>query len=158
MASRRSVCRSLVAASARALGLAATVSRDLDASVQKADVISCCTLSQAPLVRGAKLSPGAHLDLIGAFKPSMRESDDEAMRRATIFVDTFDGALKEGGDIVIPLNSGVISRDDIVADLFGLTRGEHPGRTSPTEITAFKSVGTGLEDLAAAALAFRLAG
>jgi ornithine cyclodeaminase len=81
----------------------------------------------------------------------MRESDDEAVRRARLYVDTREGALAEAGDIVQPLLAGVISRADIVGDLFDLCRGEAPGRRSAEEVTLFKSVGTALEDLAAAA-------
>jgi ornithine cyclodeaminase len=115
--------------------------------------VSCATLSAEPLVRGAWLRPGAHLDLVGAFTPEMRESDDDAVRRALIYVDTREGALKEAGDIVQPLEAGVIDRADIIGDLFALSRGEAPGRRSADEITLFKSVGTALEDMAAAKLA-----
>jgi ornithine cyclodeaminase len=85
----------------------------------------------------------------------MREADDEAVARARVFVDTRAGALAEAGDIVQPVRRGVIAEADIAADLFDLARGAHPGRTSPEEITLFKSVGTALEDLAAAELAIR---
>lgn len=97
-------------------------------------------------------APGTHVDLIGAYKPDMRESDDDLIANARIFVDTREGALKEGGDLVIPLNAGVITPDAVVADIAELVRGDHPGRTGDDEITLFKSVGTALEDLAAATL------
>lgn len=135
------------------LGLEATVADDLAAAAASADVISCATLSEAPLIQGAWLKPGAHLDLIGAFKPSMRESDDEAVKRATIFVDTRAGTLSEAGDIIQPIRAGVISADDIAADLAELAGGAHAGRAREDEITLFKSVGASLEDLAAAMLA-----
>lgn len=134
------------------LGLKVEPVRDLEAAARQADIISCATLSTVPLIKGAWLKPGAHLDLIGAYLPEMRESDDEAVKRATIFVDTKGGALKEGGDIVQPLKSGVIKESDVVADLFDLCRGKHKGRSSAEEITLFKSVGTAVEDLAAAQL------
>lgn len=134
------------------LGLKVEAVRDLEAAVRSADIVSCATLSTTPLVKGAWLKPGAHLDLVGAYLPEMRESDDEAVRRATIFVDTRGGALKEGGDIVQPLKSGVIKETDVAADLFDLCRGKHQGRRSAEEITLFKSVGTAIEDLAAAQL------
>jgi ornithine cyclodeaminase len=134
-----------------------SVAADLEAAVREADIISCATLSDAPIVQGRWLKPGAHLDLIGAFTPSMRECDDEAVRRASLFVDTFDGALSEGGDLVQPIRAGVIGRDAVKADLFQLARGTHPGRTSDGEITLFKSVGAALEDLAGAILAFETA-
>jgi ornithine cyclodeaminase len=128
--------------------------KDLETAVRSADIVSCATFSSAPLVRGAWLKNGAHLDLVGAFTPEMRESDDEAAGRARLFVDTRAGALKEAGDIVQPLRAGVIRDSDVLGDLFDLCRGKIGGRSSPDEITLFKSVGTALEDLAAARLAF----
>jgi ornithine cyclodeaminase len=129
---------------------AVRVADDLEAAVRAADIVSCATLSPTPVVRGAWLRPGAHLDLVGAFTPAMRESDDEAVKRARLYVDTREGGLKEAGDIVQPLQAGVITRADIVGDLFDLCRGQAPGRRSADEITLFKSVGTALEDLTAA--------
>ena len=129
---------------------------DLEAAVRGADIVSCATLSSEPLVRGAWLKPGAHLDLVGAFTPTMRESDDEAVRRSRIFVDTREGALKEAGDLMLPLQAGVLRESDIVGDLFDLCRGRAQGRRDDSEITLFKSVGTALEDLAAATLAYKL--
>jgi len=126
---------------------------DLEAAVRGAHVISCATLSKDPLVRGDWLQPGQHIDLVGAFRPDMRESDDTAIRRARVFVDTRDGALAEAGDIVQPIESGLLDRDDVAGDLFDLTRGERAGRRFYDQITLFKSVGTALEDLAAAELA-----
>ncbi len=134
-------------------GVAASVSGDLDASVAAADVISCVTGATSPLVKGALLKPGAHLDLIGGFNLGMRESDDDCVRRATIFVDTREDAVL-AGDLAQPLAAGVITAADLVADLADLVAGRHPGRTSDDEITFFKSAGTALEDLAAAQLAF----
>lgn len=142
---------------ARALGLDAHVVTNLEEAARKADIISCATLSNEPLIKGEWLKPGAHLDLVGAFKPSMRECDDEAARRATIFVDTFDGALKEGGDIVQPLETGVIQRKDVVAELADLVTKRHVGRRDEKQITLFKSVGAALEDLAGAILAYEWA-
>ncbi|MBP1885451.1 ornithine cyclodeaminase family protein [Sinorhizobium mexicanum] len=134
--------------------IAVTIATNLEAAAREADIISCATLSSEPLVRGDWLKPGAHLDLIGAFKPTMRESDDRAAERSSIFVDTREGALSEGGDIVQPIRSGVITEDAVCADLFDLARGAHPGRRTAEEITLFKSVGAALEDLAGAVLAF----
>jgi ornithine cyclodeaminase len=130
---------------------------DLEAAVRAADVVSCATLARDPLVRGAWLAPGAHLDLVGGFTPQMREADDAAIRRSAVFVDTRDGATQEAGDIVQPLASGVLTREAIRADLYDLARGTAPGRTAPDEITLFKSVGSALEDLAAAQLAYEMA-
>lgn len=131
-----------------------TVTEDLEAAVRSVDVISCATLSTAPLVQGAWLQAGQHVDLVGAFKPDMRETDDECMRRARVYVDTREGGLNEGGDIVQAVRSGALTEADIQADLFELCRGEKPGRGNDDEITLFKSSGTAIEDLAAAKLAF----
>ncbi|MBB3946564.1 ornithine cyclodeaminase [Rhizobium skierniewicense] len=139
---------------ARQHGFNASACDDLEEVARKADIISCATLSHEPLIKGDWLKPGAHLDLVGAFKPTMRESDDVAVRRATVYVDTVEGALKEGGDIVQPLQAGIIQRDDIRAELSDLVTGRHKGRQSENEITLFKSVGAALEDLAGAILAY----
>ena len=128
------------------------VAGDLDAAVAKADIVSAATMSRLPLVHGAALRPGTHVDLVGAYTPEMRESDDAAVTRASLFVDTRVGGLHEAGDIVQPLKAGLIAEADIRADLFDLCRGHHAGRMSAEEITLFKSVGTALEDLAAARL------
>jgi ornithine cyclodeaminase/alanine dehydrogenase-like protein (mu-crystallin family) len=134
-------------------GLKTGVAGDLEAAAGKADVISCATLSTAPLIRGRWLRPGQHVDLVGAFNLHMREVDDEALRRARIFVDT-DAALHEGGDVAVGVKNGAIDRSDVVADLAGLCAGAS-GRRSDQEITLFKSVGAAIEDLAAAILAWR---
>jgi ornithine cyclodeaminase len=136
----------------------ARAARSLEEAVPQADIVSCATLSNEPLVLGRWLKPGQHVDLVGAFRPDMRESDDAAVKRARVFVDTRAGAAKEGGDVVQPLQSGALKPGDIVADLFELARGEKKGRGGPAEITLFKSVGTALEDLAAAELAVEHAG
>ena len=128
---------------------------DRRAAVADADIVSCATLSKAPLVEGEWLREGQHLDLVGAYTPQMRESDDNAVWRARVYVDTRAGALKEGGDIVQPLANGTIEDDDVIGDLFELTRGQQTGRLpgDAASITLFKSVGAALEDLAAAELA-----
>ncbi len=137
------------------LGLKVTASAELEPAVRSADLVSCATTSAEPLVQGAWLAAGTHLDLVGGFTPAMREADDEAVRRSRVWVDTLDGATREAGDIVQPLASGVLARDAVLGDLFGLCRGEVQGRAAPEEITLFKSVGTALEDLAAATLVAR---
>lgn len=134
-------------------GIPATVATELESAVRGADIISCATISSEPLVLGDWLRPGQHLDLIGGFTPQMREADDEAVRRSKVFIDT-DAAFSEAGDITQPIEAGILSRDDVEGDLFALCRGTHPGRTNDSDITLFKAVGTALEDLAAAALAY----
>jgi ornithine cyclodeaminase len=136
----------------RKAGIAVAPVRDLEAAARSADIISCATLSAQPLIRGAWLKAGAHLDLVGAYTPELRESDDEAVKRATLFCDTRAGALKEGGDLAQPLKAGIIRESDIAGDLFDLCTGKHPGRIRDDEVTLFKSVGTAIEDLAAAKL------
>jgi len=141
---------------ATALGdpdLEATHVVDLEAAVGEADIISCATLATEPLILGGWLRPGQHLDLVGAFTPHMAEADDAAVARARVYVDTREGALVESGELVGAIERGVIGAKDIQGDLFDLTRGAAEGRAGSDEITLFKSVGTALEDLAAATLA-----
>ena len=132
--------------------LAASAVPDLQTAVGEADIISCATLSQTPLVQGAWLKPGQHLDLVGGFTPLMREADDEAVRRAQVFVDTREGAIKEAGDIVEPIAHGILTPDTIVADLLELSRRDDPLPRDAETITFFKSVGSALSDLSAAQL------
>lgn len=136
-------------------GVQVTAADDLAAAVSEADIVSCATLSKEPLIKGAWLKPGAHLDLVGAFTPAMRESDDDCIRRARIFVDTRGGATKEGGDIVQPMADGLIGKADILGDLFDLCRGAVKVARDAADVTLFKSVGTAVEDLACAMLVWR---
>lgn len=152
---RRLAAAEEVAADLQAdLGVEVVAAADLEAAVRTADIVSAATMSQTPLILGDWLPEGCHVDLVGAYKPTMRESDDAAIRRARVYVDTRAGAMKEGGDIVIPLQSGALTPAAIAGDLYDLTRGTALGRTSDTEITLFKSVGAALEDLAGAVLAY----
>ena len=142
-----------LAARWRDAGIDAHAVADLDAAVASADVVSCATLAGAPLVRGAWLRPGSHLDLIGGFTPQMREADDDAIRGASVWADT-EEALNKSGDLLAPIASGAFRASELRGTLATLCRGEASGRLSPHERTVFKSVGTALEDLAAATLAF----
>lgn len=130
-------------------GFSASATDNLDEALGWADIVSSATISSESLVKGALLKPGTHVDLVGAFTPELRESDDEAIRRARVYVDTREGATKEAGDIVQALLSGALTPAGIVADLYELARGEKQGRQNADEITLFKSVGAALEDLAA---------
>jgi alanine dehydrogenase len=123
---------------------------DLPGAVAGAHIVSCATLAKEPIVKGEWLPLGVHLDLVGGFTPEMREADDDCISRARVFVDTREGALKEAGDIVQPLANGRLTEEDIAGDLYELTRGSRAGRRYYDQITLFKSVGTALEDLAAA--------
>ncbi len=125
---------------------------DLAVAVAQADIICCATAADAPVLRGTWLRPGTHVDLVGAYTPQMRETDDEAVRRARVFVDTRRYTMEDAGDISQPLASGVIRPDDIRGDLFQLVRGEVPGRQDDAEITLFKNAGGGHLDLMAARL------
>lgn len=125
---------------------------DLAAACHAADIICCATTSKTPIVLSAYVRVGTHLDLVGGFKPDMREVDDALMSRATVFVDTYTGALAEAGDITQTLSNGSLLRSAIVAELAELCSGKHAGRKDDAEITVFKSVGTALEDLCAANL------
>lgn len=134
-------------------GIAATATRDLPGALAEADVVSAATMSTEPLIAGDLLAEGCHLDLVGGYRPDMREADDAAVLRSQVFVDTRGGALAEAGDIVGAIESGALTPDGIRADLSELCRGVHPGRTDRAAVTLFKSVGTALEDLVAARLA-----
>ncbi len=125
---------------------------DLEAAVRWADIVSCATLSHEPLVYGAWLRPGQHIDLVGAFNPQMREADDEALVRAELYVDTRLGAFAESGELVGAIARGRIGPQAVRAELCELDSGRFL-RSHPAAITLFKSVGTALEDLAAAELA-----
>jgi ornithine cyclodeaminase/alanine dehydrogenase-like protein (mu-crystallin family) len=144
--------RSLAAALDRP-GFSVTASEDLEEAVAGADIVSVATLARTPLVRGAWLKPGTHVDLVGAYTPQMREADDETIRRATVYVDTRPG-MRESGDIAQPLASGVLSEAAIAGDLFEISGGK-ARRRSADEITLFKSVGHAIEDLAAAVAVWR---
>lgn len=130
-----------------------TAVTDLESAVQAADVISCATLATDPLIKGKWLRAGQHLDLVGSFTPHMSEADGDAVSVSDVYVDTRAGAIAEAGEIVQALASGKLKQADIVGDLFDLVRGTCPSRRSPQAITLFKSVGSAIEDLAAAELA-----
>ncbi len=133
-------------AALRARGVDARLVPDLGGAVARADIVSCATLSRTPLIEGRWLRPGVHLDLAGAYTPDRREADASAVARASVFADT-EAALHECGEL-----AGRRAQD-LRGTLARLCRGEVPGRRSEDEITLFKSVGTALEDLAAASLA-----
>jgi alanine dehydrogenase len=127
---------------------------DLETAVRQADIVSCITTSTAPIVKGAWLKPGTHVDLAGAFKPTMRETDGDVVAISRVFVDTRHGALSEAGDLLQARDEGKFDFANVQGDLFELCRGSVAGRGNPQEITLFKSCGTALEDLAAATLVY----
>jgi ornithine cyclodeaminase len=122
------------------------------ACAAESDVLCTCTTSNTPLFDSDLLRPGTHVNAIGSFQPNTREVDDATVQRSRIFVDTYEGALAEAGELLIPMSKGLITRNYIIADLHQLVSGKKPGRTNPTQITLFKSVGCALEDLATAEL------
>jgi len=130
-------------------GLSVEVVSDLAAAVARADIVSCATMASTPIVKGAWLAPGTHLDLVGAYRPETREADDEAIRRARVFIDAWFTAGEHCGDICQPLAAALLRKEDIT-DTFQLARGERPGRQRDDEITLFKSGGGGHEDLGTA--------
>ena len=140
-----------------AQGLDALAVTDLAAAAAAADVVSCATLATAPLLQGAWLQSGSHLDLIGGFTPQMREADDACFTNAAIYVDT-DEALLKSGDLLGPMSRGVFGAADVRGTLAQLCRGQAGGRASPSDRTVFKSVGNALEDLAAAMLVWETRG
>lgn len=136
-------------------GLPVRACRDLEAAVRTADIVSCATLATAPVVHGAWLRAGTHVDLVGAFKAHMRETDDALLQRADlVVVDNRTAALAEGGEVVQAIATGAIPAAAIAAELRDFARGAHPGRTHKDQVTVFKSVGFALEDLAAAEAVF----
>lgn len=163
---RISVCgRRIDRAHATADAIRALVRRDVEVSaadsaedaVSTADIVSCATSSPTPVLAGKWLRVGTLVDLVGSFSPAKRETDDAALLRSRIFVDTFEGVLSEAGDIVEPLARGVIDRSRIEGELADLVSGRVTGRAGDDEITLFKSVGTAREDFAAAQMIVQLA-
>ncbi len=141
-----------IAAQLAAPGRSVSVLEQCAQGLATADIVTCATTAREAIVHGADVRPGTHVDLVGAFTPDMRESDDALIVGADVFVDTFAGALKEAGDLVQPLARGAITRAHVLAELADLATGRHPGRRDADVITVFKSVGTALEDLCAAQL------
>ena len=127
--------------------LSVEVADDLEQAVREADIISCATMTKEPLVKGEWLSPGTHLDLVGSYRTDMRETDDAAMKKGRVFVDTYWGTVPHCGDISAPLESGVLTEDTILGDLFELCQETVKGRQSQDEITIFKNGGGGHLDL-----------
>lgn len=137
---------------ARELGLAAAAASPVD--TPHAEVICLCTTSDRPVLDGSQVAPGTHVNAVGSYRPDARETDDALVRRARIVVEDRAAALAEAGDLRIPIDRGVIGPDAVVADLWELVGGARV-RRSDEDITLFKSVGLGYEDLlvASAALA-----
>ncbi len=138
-------------------GFEAVAVTDLEAAARVSDIVTCVTTSTAAIVKGQWLKPGAHVDLAGAFKPTMRETDGDVVARSSVYVDTRDGALAEAGDLLQARDEGKFDFASIKGDLFDLCRGKVQGRKSAVEITLFKSAGTAIEDLATAIMVYQKA-
>jgi len=145
-----------LASELRAQGFDAQAVADLESAARQADIISCATLSTVPLIHGAWLRPGVHLDLIGSFKPEMRETDAACFAGTSVYVDTSEAPTKSG-DLLAAFEAGALKREDIRGDLHQLAAGELPGRRDAQEITVFKAVGSALEDLTLATLVYESA-
>jgi ornithine cyclodeaminase/alanine dehydrogenase-like protein (mu-crystallin family) len=127
------------------------------AEVSAADVVAACTTSPTPVVDAERVRPGAHVNAVGAFTPSTRELPTALVRRARVYVDTRAGALAEAGDLLLPVQEGAFSLDDVAGELGEVLLGRVPGRRHPEEVTVYKSVGAAFLDAATARLAYRRA-
>ncbi len=155
---RRPEAAEQAAADLRQMGLDAQPVATIEEGARQADVISCATNATAPLLTGEMLRPGQHIDLIGAFTPTMMEAAPEVFAGADLVVaDTYEGVFEEAGDLLAAIDAGAITRSDVATDLAALCRGDHAGRGTPDQITVFKSCGTALEDLSAALHALKAA-
>jgi ornithine cyclodeaminase/alanine dehydrogenase-like protein (mu-crystallin family) len=143
-----------VSVSLRQEGIEAEAVDDLASATRLADLICTCTRSHEPLILGGNLRPGIHLDLVGGYTPETREADDEAARRARVFVDRRESAFEGVGDILQPIANGAIGTADVLGDLYDLVGGAIPGRRSPYDITFFKNAGGAHLDLMTAELVF----
>jgi len=128
--------------------------REPDDMVKESDIVITATTAKTPVFDGNLVNQGTHLNLIGSFKPDVREVDDVVIRKAKVVVDQKSAALEEAGDIIVPLKAGIITEEHIYAELGELVTGVKPGRTADSEITLFKSVGLGIQDCATAWLAY----
>lgn len=125
----------------------------LDEAVAAADIVTTATSATVPFIKSEVVRRGSHLDLVGSYRPSMREVESQTVQQASVFVDTRSGVLAEAGDLIAPIEEGLFDESHIVADLTELCSGRHSGRQFADETTLFKSVGTAVEDLVAASLA-----
>jgi ornithine cyclodeaminase len=135
-------------------GMTVTAAATAQQAVRGADIICTVTGSTTPVVEGEWLSPGVHINAVGAPRPDHRELATDVVRRARLFVDSRAGALAEAGDVVIPIHEGALTARHIVAEIGEVFAGRHPGRESDGDITLFKSLGMAVEDVAAARFAY----
>lgn len=132
------------------LGIEIEVSASAEEAVRGADLVCTTTSSREPVVRGAWVSPGAHVNAVGACFAAQRELDTELVRRARFYTDRRESCLNEAGDFLIPLQEGAITEAHLLGEIGELFLGRNPGRTSPEDVTVFESLGIAVEDLASA--------
>ena len=135
---------------AKAAGVPIEVAETAEAAVKGADLVCTTTSSREPVLQGAWLAAGAHVNAVGACFPNAREVDTEAVRRARLYTDCRESCVKEAGDFIIPRNEGAIDDGHLVGEVGDVFLGRIPGRRSPNEITLYESLGVAVEDLAAA--------
>ncbi len=131
------------------------VVESIDEYLPQVDLVSSATASATPIIAGKYIRPGTHIDLVGAFTPEMREADDDCLRRASLFVDARETTINLIGELMIPLTSGVIREQDILADLSDLCQRHHTGRRNDKEITLYKNGGGGHLDLMLARILYK---
>lgn len=151
----RSDARDFARRMAEQLHVPVSVAHDVRSAVEAADILCTATNSPVPLFPGEWLRAGVHINAIGAYTKTTRELDSEAVRRSRVVVDRRQAAQAEAGDLVIPMQEGVIGPEHVLAELAEVVTGAVAGRTSPEEITLFKSVGLALQDAMTAALVYR---
>lgn len=139
------------------LGLAVKSMENVEEAVVDADIISTVTTAEVPIVKGQWLKKGCHINAVGAHTSNSREFDDDAIKRCKIIVDSRVSALREAGEIILPLNKGIITESAIVSEIGDIILGNKRGRISSSEITFFKSVGLAVQDAAAAKIVYEKA-
>ncbi len=136
----------MLVAELRDTGFIVNVAQDLEAAVRSADIISTATMSKSPVLKGEWVKAGTHVDLIGAYRPDMREADDALLQKSKIYVDARETTIGEIGELIIPMKAGIICEADVLGDFKDLCNGV-VGRQSPDEITLFKNGGGAHLDL-----------
>ncbi|MFW9871368.1 MAG: ornithine cyclodeaminase family protein [Candidatus Thorarchaeota archaeon] len=132
------------------LSLPVYVARSPAEALQNADVVCTATTSSTPVFADGHIKPGVHINAVGAYTPQMQEVPAETVVRAKVVIDHTESSMAEAGDLIIPLDQGLIAKDHIYAELGEIAAGLKPGRTSDEEVTLFKSVGVAVQDVAAA--------
>ena len=138
-------------------GLEFAVASDVQSACGEADIVVAATAAHEPLVHGDWIRPGTHTDFIGNHHATKRECDTALVAKAKLYADSYINCFKEGGEILVPISEGVITKESVVGELTEMCSGAVPLRESADEITLFKSIGMALSDLIGAGLAYRVA-